>query len=344
MSIFNSPGRLTPVGVVEIPRPPLFEFTPFHVAVLLALMFHFAGLYTYAIMFSPKNTGFFSENEPKAKEETEVALVKIEPPKPAAVTPPPTNTPQPAAKTTPRVTIPTNKPVEVAKGTRTGGATQHAPVKSRVTDVAPPVVASAHGTGPAVASNNGHGAVGGDPNAHGTGDGTSARQGDPNGSATGASNGGGAPANPGEGTTSAPDYSNWEHMPSEVRPPAPPGNDITVRAAGARDWQSLAQIWGIDYAKLSALAHVDPYCLGQQNPQLSESDRLNGRSGLVAVVVDIDENGKPTPQVQPSGDALMDRIAYNIAKDTRWLPGLAYGRPTACRVQYNLSFSGFGHQ
>lgn len=341
MSFFNSPGRFTPLGVVAVPRPG-YEFSALQIGLLLALLMHFAGLYTYAIMISPKNNDFFSKNEAKASTETEVALVKIEPPKPDLPVParPTTPTP-PAVKPPPRVTIPTAKPVEVAKGSRTAGPTQHAPVRRPVTDVAPPVVASDRGTGPAVAVNNGRGAVGGDPNASGTGDGSTQR-GDPNGVPGGNPNGNGGGGNPGERTTSAPDYNNWEHMPSEIRPAAPPDIDILVRAADARDWQALAQIWGLDYNKLSSLAYVNPYCLGQNNPELSESDRLNGRSGLVAVIVDIDANGTPSPQVQPSGDALMDRIAFNIAKRTRWLPALAYGRPTACRLQYNLSFSGFG--
>lgn len=347
MSFFNSPGRYTPIGFVAVPRPDP-ELTPLQIGLFLALLLHIAGLYTYAILFNQKNNDFFSSKEAKVGNETEVTLVQIEAPRPdQPATAKPPGPPQPAVKTIPRVTIPTAKPVEVAKGSRTAGPTQYAPVRRTVTDVAPPVVASNRGTGPAVAVNNGRGAVGGDPNANGTGDGNM-HKGDPNGvpggDPNGGGGGGGAGGYGGEGTTSAPDYSNWDHLPPEARPPAPPGNDVFARAADARDWQALAQILGLDYNKLTSLAHVDPYCLGQMNPQLSESDRLNGRSGLVGVIVDIDANGNPSPQVQPSGDALMDRIAFNIAKQTRWLPALAYGRPTACRIQYNLSFSGFGRQ
>jgi hypothetical protein len=321
-----------------IPRPR-FEFTALHAAVLLAMLIHGVMLFAYATLFASQGKDFFADREVKLVE-TVVTLTTVKPtpapPPPVVEQPrPPVAVAKPAATPPPvHIAKPKPNPAPIKRGGEHPGPKQFATKRAPVTDVAPPVVAARNGPGPAMAVGNGTGPKGGDPNSHGNGDG-SKNQGDPNGVKDGDPNGGGGPK--GVQTVSWPDYNNYDHMPTEIRP-NDPREQVKANAASSRSWKDLCGYYGIDYGKLSSLPHVEPYCLGQDNPPLAQQNELNGKEGSVHIIVDIDEKGIPTAQIVKTDVDIINRVGYYIASHTHWLPALAYGKPVPAHLEYNLWF------
>lgn len=303
---------------------PALEFTALHATLLLAALVHAVLLFAYATLCTDAGSSdykFFEDVE-LIEQHATVTLTKVAP---APRTPPDARAQPVSAPTRPEPNP--GKPVAVQKP----GPTQHARTRSRVIDVPPPVVAHVTRRGPRLPVGDGRGMRGGDPDADGTGDGA------PRKAAPAEGGSGGGPR--GEPTISVPNYDNYLHLPEQVRPPSPPSTEICMKAAVAKNWQQLCEIYGMDYEKLTKMAHVDPYCLGQDNPALYGTDRLNGKKGTVRIICDIDADGHPRPQIVASGDELLDRVAYQIALHTYWLPALDNGIAAACRIDYSLHFS-----
>lgn len=315
------------IGAMAAHRPR-FEFTALHATVLVAALMHAVLLFTYTTFCIDAGSSEYSffDDVKLVQEHATVTLTTIAP----APTPPPRvqgpEVPRVAARQ-PALPNPNPKPPAPPKS-RHPGPTQHAPRRSRVTDVPPPVVAHDNGTGPAVPVGHGTGAKGGDPKGTGVGDGGAQTDDGP----PPADGGGGG----GKATISAPDWNNFTHL-GIPEPPA----DVGIRASESKDWEQLADVLGLDKGKLFSKELVEPYCLGQTNPELNNqyASAMQGKVGEVTIICKLGADGKPNASIIPSGDEVLDTVAFNIGRCSLWLPALRYGKPVDYEFRYKVTFS-----